>query len=142
MNPLIAKSIGINLDVIIPIHSRYDNRSSPVTTIDGHPIRLFTTKFREPVFKNSYVEGTRNSIEFQNVGTTDVIINGNWTLKQGGSKKFDGGDDVNITADRFTVYFPSDPFNGDGNNRLEICEIILSDLTVSNVKHRGIEING
>ena len=142
MNPAIAKHVGLNLGVQVPILHPFDNRAAAVATRDGQIIRTFVTKFTEPLFKNGYVYGTRNSIEFQNVGLTDVIINGNWTIKPGGSKKFSSSDEVNINADRFTVYFPSDPFNTNLENRLEICELILSDMTVAFAKHKGIQING
>lgn len=138
MNPAIAKRVGINLDIIMPFKGR-DNKSATLTTRDGHPIRKFNTQFREPVFKNGYVPGTRNSIEFQNAGSTTAIINGNWTILAGGSKKFDGSNEVDVNTDRFTVYFPSDPFNGGGLNRLEICEIILSDMVVAHFRDSGIE---
>jgi hypothetical protein len=142
MNPGIAKNLGIDLSVIMPQLSEFDNRKAPLTTSDGKIIRSWDPVFREPLFKNDYVYGVRNSIEFQNAGETDVLINGNWTIKKGGSKVFESTDEVNINAKPFVVYFPSDPFNENGLNRLEICEIILCDLTVTFAKHKGIQYNG
>ena len=139
MNPSIAQLVGINLNASVPI-GPYDNKTAPIRTKDGEIIRLFTTKFREPIFENSYVQGVRNSIEFQNTGDTTAIINGNWTLLPGGSKKFDSSNEVDVNHDRFTIYFPSDPFNLAGLNRLEVCEIILSDATIAFFREKGVEL--
>lgn len=138
MNPAIAKQIGLTLHQPINLSS-FENKTAPVVTRDGHPIRLFTTQFREPLFKNGYIKGVRNSIEFQNTGNTTVIINGNWTLLPGGSKKFDASNDIDVNSDQFTIYFPADPFNGLGGNRLEVCEIVLCDTTVAFFRSKGIE---
>lgn len=138
MNPAIANKVGLNLNVIMP-NKQYDNRKAPLYTRDGQIMRAFEVNMREPLFTNGYVDGVRNSIEFQNAGSTAVLINGNWTILPGGSKKFESSDEVNVNANRFTVYFPSDPFNGGGLNRLEVCETILSDLTVTFAKSKGIE---
>lgn len=138
MNPQIAQRLGINLDSFVSV-GPYDNKTAPLYTKDGEIIRIFTTKFRPPLFQNGYVQGVRNSIEFQNSGNTDVLINGNWTIKPGGSKKFDSSNETDVNGDTFTVYFPTDPFNGLAGNRLEICEIILSDATLAFYRNKGIE---
>lgn len=138
MNPTIANKLGINLDIIMN-KGLYDNKTAMDTTPDGEQIRHFTPLFREPLFKNGYISGSRNSIEFQNAGTTKVILNGNWTILAGGSKKFDGSNDVDVSTEQFTAYFPEDPFNGLSGNRLEICEIVLSDMSVAHFRSKGIK---
>lgn len=142
MNPEIAKIEKINLDIVQQHTSRFDNKTAPLYTHDGERIRHFFTKFRPPLFENGYVDGVRNSIEFQNAGNTTVKINGNWTILPGGSKKFDSSNEIDITSERFTVYFPTDPFNGLGGNRLEIAEIILADANLAHFKNPGVEFNG
>ncbi|MEI2693714.1 MAG: hypothetical protein V9E90_01460 [Saprospiraceae bacterium] len=138
MNPNIAKIVGLNLKVYMQ-SGAYDNRSATTMTRDGEPVRSWQVKFREPLFQNDFVDGVRNSIEFQNAGTTKVLINGNWTILAGGSKKFDSSNETDVSSQRFTVYFPTDPYNANNNNRLEISEIILEDKSVSQFRSKGIE---
>lgn len=138
MNPAVANILKINLNPYIA-PSKYDNKTAELRTSDGELIRLFATKFREPLFKNGYIDGYRNSIEFQNTGNTSVNINGNWTILPGGSKKFDLGS-VDINSERFHVYFPSDPFNGLQGNRVEVCEIIMCDIGAAFFREKGISV--
>ncbi|MBK9728431.1 MAG: hypothetical protein IPO86_09965 [Saprospiraceae bacterium] len=140
MNPIIARSVGITLPTFNNA-SRVDNGRAILKTADGRPINEFITNIGRAVFKNGRIDNVRNMIIFKNAGTTDIMICGNIKLKPDGSLQLGSSNNVDLNFQIYSYDFPSDPFNANGFNRLEIIEVVLADKFTSSYQAQGIYVN-
>lgn len=140
MNPFIAERYNIKLPVWNSART-VDNGCAILRTKSGEAIREFITLIRPAQFMNGIIDNVRNSILFKNNGTSNILIDGNWTLKPGEVITFGSSNNLDINFQRHVFTFPSDPFNGAGNNRLEIVETILSEPFASSYQPRGVQLS-
>lgn len=138
MNPHIALLKNIKLDQAIFFTRKNDNKNARLTNISGEPIRQWSKRYLSPIFKNSYLDGNKNHLIIQNVGDTKVIIDGNFTLLKGASHNIGSSNDTDFNAERFHFDFPEDPLNLLGTNRLEICEVVISESWFTEIGDYGI----
>lgn len=139
MNPIIAKIVGITLPKWNSNRTNENGRSQ-LKTADGSPINEFITNVLPAVNKNGRIDNVRNAIIFKNAGTTKVVVNGNVTLKPDGTIQLGSSNNRDLNFQIYSYDFPDDPFNANGNNRLEIIELVIASLFTSSYQPQGIQL--
>ncbi|MEM1326154.1 MAG: hypothetical protein AAGI23_09385 [Bacteroidota bacterium] len=94
--------------------------------IEGIPV-FQLTMHQEVKYQNCTLSIRSNSLILKNAGRTDVRLNNLWTMTPGDTLSLGATSNVvSILKEEIVVTFPDDISNSNGNNRLEIIELVVN----------------